>query len=91
MWMTVYKAGNLEHTAQPSGSSKGWTVSFPNAFVVLNFFQAAQLDFVSSRQLVCSESFLHSPAFIANFGRKRPIEFGQFQEFPEALLSHFPA
>ena len=56
--MTAHKAGDLEHIAQPAGSSAGWTVSFPGAKVALNFSQAAWLVSASSRQLVWSQSLL---------------------------------
>jgi hypothetical protein len=35
------KAGNLEHTAQPAGSSTGWRVSFPGDSVDLWIYQAS--------------------------------------------------
>lgn len=40
-WVTAYKAGNLELTAQPSGSSTGWTVRF-NPLSRLDSFQVPQ-------------------------------------------------
>jgi hypothetical protein len=43
------RTGNLEHTAQLTGSSTGWRVS-----VGLSLFQAPGLVSVSSRQLVWS-------------------------------------
>jgi hypothetical protein len=39
--VTVHKAGNLEHSALPAGSSTGWRESFPRASVGLNLFQYA--------------------------------------------------
>jgi hypothetical protein len=63
-WVTTQKAGNLEHAAQPWGSSTtGWIASFPVAncsklyagwSVVLNLFQAGQSISASSRQLESS-------------------------------------
>jgi hypothetical protein len=35
------KVGNLELTALLAGSSTGWSTSFPDASVGINFFQAA--------------------------------------------------
>ena len=57
-WVTAHKAGNLEHTAQPAGSSTGWRVSFPGASVGLSLFQAAQagLCFFQAAGLVSESS-----------------------------------
>ena len=41
---------HLEHTAQPTGSSTGWRVSFQGTSVGRNIFQASQLVYVSLRQ-----------------------------------------
>lgn len=55
----THKTGNLEHLAQPAGSSAGWTLPFPGASIVLNLFLAAPLVSASpsllglSRSLVC--------------------------------------
>jgi hypothetical protein len=42
------ESGNLENTAQPTGSSIGWKVSFQNSSVVLSLFQAFQTISASS-------------------------------------------
>lgn len=51
-WLTAHKQESPEDTAQPAGSSTGWTRSFPGgASVGLTLFQVAQLPPASSRQL----------------------------------------
>ena len=58
------KLRNLEHTAQPAGTSTIWRMSSPSDSS-LNLFQAAQLLSASSRQLVWSqESSLYSSPLI---------------------------
>ena len=54
-WVTVHKAGNQEHIAQPAGSSTDEKVS-----VILNLFQTTPTASASSRQLagLVSESSL---------------------------------
>ena len=74
------QTGNLEHTAQPVGSSTGWKVSFPAASVALNLFLPG-----SSICLRVSPSILCSLLL----GREVPSESGQFQELPEAILSFY--
>lgn len=50
-WVAAHRAGTLELTAQPGGSSTGWRVSIPSDSVGLT--SSEQLHwFVSSRQLV---------------------------------------
>lgn len=55
--VTGHKAGNLESTKQPAGSSSVWRVSFLGAFVDSNLLQGALLVSASSRQVAFSGSF----------------------------------
>lgn len=98
---TAHKAGNLEHTAQPAGSSTGCDSN-------LNFFYVACLVSASSRQLLSewflaffsSESLLCHLAyvvreglsvFIVYCGRHRPSESSQFWVLPEHILRCLPS
>lgn len=56
--MRTHKTGNLEHLAQPAGSSAGWTLPFPGASIGLNLFLAAPLVPASPSQLSLSRSLL---------------------------------
>lgn len=62
--VTAHKAGNLEPTAQPAGSSTGWRVSFPGIPSGRNLSQVALLLSASSRQLVQCLSLLCSVAYL---------------------------
>ena len=50
VWVTAHKAGNLEHGAQPAGSSTGWRVSLPGDSMVCTLSDSSAA-FVVSRQL----------------------------------------
>ena len=61
--VTAHIAGNLEHAAQPAGSSTSWRVSFPSDKAGVNLFQAAGLvsvflDFNPATILGLSEKML---------------------------------
>lgn len=55
-WTIAHKTGALEHSVQPAGNQTGWRMSFPDASVVLNFFQAAQLICFFQTACLVSES-----------------------------------
>lgn len=91
------RARTLEHSAQPLGGSVNWRLSFPSDLVGLNLFQAAQLDPVSSRQLVGSRGLFWSLAclraalssFVVYCGIEELNGYGQFQGHSEAILVDF--
>jgi hypothetical protein len=58
-WQLV-KSGNLEHTAQTTGSSTDWRVSSQGASVNLKLFQVAVMVSASSQQLLCSQNLFPS-------------------------------
>lgn len=68
-WVTVLKAGDLEHIAQSAGNSKGWIKSFLGDSVKLNLFQVGHLASASSRllgwPLLLSGSLDHLRVFFA--------------------------
>lgn len=74
--VAVHKAGNQEHSAQPTGSSTSWRVSFPSGSG-LNLFWVTRPISASSRmqvlesslQLGFSESLLYSSALFLSEGQ----------------------
>lgn len=91
------RARTLEHSAQPLGGSVNWRLSFPSGLVGLNLFQAAQLDPVSSRQLVWSRGLFWSltclratlSSFTVYCGIEELSEYDQIQGHSEAILVDF--
>lgn len=53
-WRQLTKAGNLEHTVYPAGSSSDWRVSIPSDSVGLNLLQTTELVYASSSQILTS-------------------------------------
>lgn len=95
--LRALRARTLEHSAQPLGGSVNWRLSFPSDLVGLNLFQAAQLDPVSSRQLVWSRGLFWSLAclratlssFTVYCGIEELSEYDQIQGHSEAILVDF--
>lgn len=82
-----------EHTAQPVGSSTGWSMSFPGASVALYIFQVGRLVSVSFRELLWPKSLLWSLVMTGTqlwmnvySVREGPGESGQLQGL-EAISS----
>lgn len=83
------RAGNVEPTAQPAGSSAGWRVSFSASSGGLSLFQVAQRLSASSRQLVLSESVSQpSPQLIEAQGEVCRVNLDSFRDFLK--LSRIP-
>lgn len=57
--VTAHKGWNLEHIAQPAGSSSCWRVTFPGGSAGLCFFQAAYLNCLFGGAQLVSQQSLH--------------------------------